>query len=443
MQGIDGLCEFLFEIARCDNGANVVTQLSGKEVLIVQDPDDADRILRLNAANYQKNMAWFRNVLGASRFTENGEIWEMRRQLTQPFFNRFDREIAFNEATRCSLDALDSLKAATSRGELRLDDGIFRRLTADILLRCFFQQTLEESGVNMDVMSQAMEFASQYAFVPAGETSRQFRQSVPELISNRRALMETLRKFRSPDMAQHPIISAIRCAEQDEGSGVILEHEMISFLSAGSETSAATIGWLCYLLAREPELQDLLREDAMEFFRGGRDAAGPSTSATCPWSAGGIETVASNSHAPSWKRLTEFPRLVRFVGETLRLFPATPLVSRISVDVDNLGGRHIASGENVLVSLIGVNHATALRVDPWSIDLSVGHPKMGFGDTASFSVGPRVCGGKNFAMLELVTVLASFLVHVRFELSDRGPLQFHWRGQLLRSGGQPVTVHAL
>jgi hypothetical protein len=85
-------CNLLYQLAARRPGRNVELELNGVPVMIVQDIDDANRVLRANAANYRKNLNWFRQALGASRLTEDGEAWRVRRDASQEFLVRFDRE---------------------------------------------------------------------------------------------------------------------------------------------------------------------------------------------------------------------------------------------------------------------------------------------------------------------------------------------------------------
>lgn len=83
----------LYELARTRNGESLFIVLNGIEVLLVQSPADTDYVLRLTARNSDRNMLWFRRTLGASRFSDNTARWEQRRQLTQPAYNRFNRQL--------------------------------------------------------------------------------------------------------------------------------------------------------------------------------------------------------------------------------------------------------------------------------------------------------------------------------------------------------------
>ncbi len=78
------ICNVLYALAKSHNGKNVWLTLNEVPTLVIQTKHDADYVLRRNYVNYEKNMAWFRQALGSSRFFENGQLWKNHKKLTQP-----------------------------------------------------------------------------------------------------------------------------------------------------------------------------------------------------------------------------------------------------------------------------------------------------------------------------------------------------------------------
>lgn len=59
---------------------------------------------------------------------------------------------------------------------------------------------------------------------------------------------------------------------------------------------------------------------------------------------------------------------------------------------------------------------------------------------AACSSPGEICGGKQFALVELVTALSVFLTQAHFELTSQEPPVFHWQSRMLRQEGRPVRV---
>lgn len=405
-------CEELYRLAEAHNGENVKIELNGVPIILIQRYEDADYVLRLHATNYRKNMAWFRQILGASRFSEDGEAWEIRRDLTQYHFTKFDREHAFMLSREYAEQALGKLVADSAAGRDVLDDTILREMTAGVLVHNFFNAPLEKLQIDLAAMTSLMEYGSEYSFVPEGRTNDLYRQRLSSLPPIRRRVMNSLKIFRSDEMPPSPLLDSLRDA--DRNLGIILEHELMSFLAAGTETSAATMTWICHLLAQNSEQQEKLREVSTEFW---------------------------NSSDVSWSSLSKIKPLLNFVSEALRLYPTTPIVARMAVEPDKIGDFDIASNQNILLSFIGIQHDRRFRDNPWKVqETDTEVFTTGSGQNTAFSLGGRVCGGKSFAILELITFLSVFVSRGVFEsTSDEAP-RFFWKSQLLREGGQRVRV---
>lgn len=407
------ICGRLYDLTRTHNGRNVALDINGVPVLVIQRLEDADHILRLHVANYRKNMDWFRQALGASRFSEDGEAWELRWNLTQPYFSKFDRQRTFELAARRAQLAADKLILASEAGAGTIDDDILREMAVGVLVENFFGILLEDLGLDIPAITELMEFGSEFSFVPPGQTAAVYRQRLPELPALRRRVLQGMGGFRSLDTASSPILAGMKAADEDASNNFLLEHELMSFLAAGAESSAAAMSWACYLLAKDEALQDNLRALSMAFW---------------------CDAV------PDWLKLKEITPLRTFVSETLRLFPPTPIISRYAVAADRLDDLEIPAGQNVMISFIGIQHDQRHRSDPWRLDMAGRGNCPVSGETSAFSFGPRVCGGKQFAMAELITFLCVFLTRARFELISHEPPAFHWRSQMVRDGGQPVRV---
>lgn len=409
------ICTQLYQLAREHNGENVSVPINGVDVLIVQRHEDADHILRLNAKNYRKNMAWFRLVFGPSRFSEDGHAWEIRRELTQAHFNRFDREKTFRLAARHA-DETVSVLVNDSLSGTRIDDARMRAMTAKVLVSNFFDIDLDDTNIDLEIFAQLMEAGSDYSFVPHGKTTDLYRNRLQQLPDLRRKILAQLGYFRQADLPQSSLLQKLLQADARETDRVVLEHELMTFMAAGAETSAATMSWACYLLALYPEIQEQLRAISEDFWQ---------------------------SEEISWKALSTLTPLARFISEALRLFPPTPIVARYAIADDQLSDIRIEEGQNVMVSFIGVQHDQRLREYPWQLKLDETRTQIASGDTMAFSIGPRVCGGKQFALLEMITFLSVFLKRARFELTcDEAPA-YYWKSQMLRLGGQPVRVTEL
>ena len=97
------------------------------------------------------------------------------------------------------------------------------------------------------------------------------------------------------------------------------------------------------------------------------------------------------------------------------------------------------------MSLVGINTKGLQRANPWVPDIDAAAQEgsgMGTGAHTGFIWGPRVCGGRNFSLLELTIVLSELLHDLRFEATENTSLEYEWIGQMRRKGGHRVKALA-
>ncbi|WP_168189666.1 cytochrome P450 [Limnobaculum zhutongyuii] len=408
------ICHYLYSLADEQNGKNVSLMLNGVPTLIVQNREDAEYVLRRNYANYEKNMVWFKQALGASRFFENGQIWKLHKNLTQPFLNRFDDQQTVKLAIHYAQQGLAQLINGGREGQVTLDDGIFRKMAMAVFLENFFPISLEESGINIDSIAELMEFSSEFSFIPAGTLNTQHRRRLVKLRALRRQVNGQLQIFRDPKYT-NPLLERILQAEAEPENQVVLEDELMAFLAAGSESTAATMSWVCYLLACHPEQQEKLYQEVM-----------------------------AHPQPTNWQQLSQMPGLMTFISEALRLYPPIPIIIRQALGKDRIGDDEISEQQNIIISFIGIMRNQNVYQNPAELNLRdddyspLNDKESGIG--ISFSHGPRICGGKDFALVELAGFVYTFLKQASFTLTSDLPPRFYWKSQMVNQGGQPVRV---
>lgn len=413
------ICNELYRLARTQPGESRLHRYSERRVWLVQDPQDAHRILKSNVANWPKHMAWMRQTLGPSRMSENHEAWAFRRQLTQPHFNHYNVEKTV-QATRAAFhQALPQLIGQTQAAPL--SDERLRRMTIQVLAEVMLDVDFQATGIDPQNLFHLLELGAQYAFVPPGGLAGEARrQHLTRLNAAKAKVMHDMALFRRPEFAGKPIIRDMLQAEaatRHQPDRFVLEQELITLFAAGSETSASMFGWACHLLAQHPAVQDQLREEARAW--------------------------ADPAESPA-------PLLDDFLSETMRLFPANPILSRYALEADAFSTGAVEAGDVALVSLVGLQMHRQWRDHPWQLDLSAArahHNREGSGFGTAFGVGERVCGGRLFALTEMRTLVRELVLHAQVLPTAQEPLNqpidLQWCSLLVRRGGHRVRLQPL
>ncbi|KAJ6744631.1 CYTOCHROME P450 714A1-LIKE ISOFORM X1 [Salix purpurea] len=167
---------------------------------------------------------------------------------------------------------------------------------------------------------------------------------------------------------------------------------------AGHESTAVAASWCLMLLALHPEWQDGIRKEQAEVFKDG------------------LLSVDSLNHLKT---------VTMVIQEALRLYPPAAFVSREALEETQLGNIAVSKGL-CLWTLIPTLHR-----DPavWGSDANEFKPERftrGVSKACKFpqayipfGVGPRLCLGKNFAMVELKVVLSLIVSKFSFSLSPK------------------------
>jgi cytochrome P450 len=174
-----------------------------------------------------------------------------------------------------------------------------------------------------------------------------------------------------------------------------LRDEATTLVIAGSETTGNTIAWACYLLAKHPQVQERLQEEADRVL-GGADAD--------------YETLS----------LLPFTRAV--ITEALRLYsPVWILPRRALVDVE-LGGYPLRAGSRIFFSPYALNRDERLHRDPGRFDpgrWAAGYSRSEMRATFfPFGQGIRNCIGEGFAWTESTLLLSAIAARWQLRLAD-------------------------
>ncbi|KAI1124031.1 cytochrome P450 [Nemania abortiva] len=204
-----------------------------------------------------------------------------------------------------------------------------------------------------------------------------------------------------------------------------LVEQLLTFLAAGHETTATSLGWSVFALAKNPEMQTRLREEIRTHL--------PSPSSASPHSAEELATVIDN----------HMPYLRAVCLEVLRYFAPVPVTFREAAVDTSISGVPIPAGTHIVICPRGTNHDVTLWGDDANVfnpDRYLSQPKQEYTDpldedghgesakrnigarsnyaTLTFLHGPRSCIGQSFARSELAILLATLVGRFEFALAD-------------------------
>lgn len=219
------------------------------------------------------------------------------------------------------------------------------------------------------------------------------------------------------------ILGLLLSARDPETGRVMSAGELVSnlytFMIAGHETSATALAWTLWLLAHDQTSQDRLRNEIDAVF-GQRDIVSEE-----------IEKLI-------------FARQI--LQESMRLFPPAIGVGRAPLEDIEIGGHPVHAGELVIIAGWCVHRHDKLWEQPQGFD-----PERFAQEKAKarhrcaylpFGAGPRICIGMNFAMLEMIVILATLVRAFRFSLLPGHRIKLATNLTLRAENGLPLKIDA-
>jgi cytochrome P450 len=209
---------------------------------------------------------------------------------------------------------------------------------------------------------------------------------------------------KRPALREHPetFLQAMLATQQAEGRDDQEElfGNALTLLVAGQDTTAHTLSWTTWFVAREPRIQSRLAAEAQDLLG---DARFPTDHQTAD-SFGYGEAV---------------------LRESMRLKSVASILLLESLEDTELRGFTIPAGTNVLLltrfgSTQEASFARPTMFDPdrWLGKSDSQHRSRGF---LTFGAGPRFCPGRNLAFLESKTALAMLARNFEIELDPAAP----------------------
>ncbi|MFF2141641.1 cytochrome P450 [Kitasatospora sp. NPDC058190] len=264
------------------------------------------------------------------------------------------------------------------------------RLTTAVTARCLFAAH-ERAGslpvhACMDVVTRGVARRIMLPIPGADRIptpgNRRFRRAERNL---REITKRLISDYRATGTDRDDLLSMLLGALDENGTGLSdteVHDQVVTFLLAGMETTAATLSWAWTLLAANPAIRDRLHTE--------------------------LDTVLDGRPA-RYEDLPALPLTARIVSETLRLYPVPWVLSRTVAADAELGGHRIPAGATILFSPYLLHRRADLfpcpdRFDPdrW---LTTARPAPG--TYVPFGLGARRCIGEAFATTEAALAIAT------------------------------------
>jgi len=368
---------------------------NGRLAYFVNDAAEVRRILARRHSKYHKGPGFERvkMLLGNGLIVSDGDVWRRSRTMIQPAFSRQNVHRLMTVMVECcDRRAVRWASAAADGQTLNITED-----TCDFALELILISTFGDDFDNRIMTGGENPFA----FLSRDSTRdlsvvmkvRRLRELLREIIEDRRA----------GKGSQHfDFLSMYLEARDKQGNrftdGELLD-ELMTLIVAGFETSANTLNWVWYLIAKHPDVEAKLIDEA--------------------------QRVLPNVSAVTSENLAEMQYTQQAIEEALRLYPPVWLFTRRSHDEDELEDYDVPAGTDIYLSPYILHRTAHYWPEPDRFDpdrfAPTDKPKKDR-PYFPFSLGPRRCLGEYFSFLEMKVHLGLLLPRFRMCLvSDSQP----------------------
>ena len=365
-------------------------------VYLVTHPDDVDRVMRVNAKNYGKRTIQYENlalVTGDGLLAADTQSWKRQRKLIQPAFHHEAIMRVGPDTVLVTDRMLKNWQKLPNNSVIDIDDDMMHA-ALEIVGRSLFgtdlagdvEKTAKATLDALDIIvARARTPITFPKWIPTpnnrklAKALKQLDGAVQRILDERKKITAIAGVDRDVDM-----LDLLLAAHDDEGglNSKELRDQIVTFIVAGHETVASSLTWTWWLLGSHQDVQTKLQKEVDEVLQG---------------------------RAPEVKDVAKLPYTRAVVDEALRIFPPGWVVSRRSLGEDVLGGYEIPEKAVVIIS----PWATHRHPEAWnkaeSFDPTRFMPDAPTplkGTYLPFGIGPRMCIGKDFAILESVLMIA-------------------------------------
>jgi cytochrome P450 len=408
----------------------------GRDTILLCDPDLIGEMLVEKADNFERDNVTrraFAPTIGRnSLFLAEGAEWRWQRRAVAPIF-RHEALMSFVPVFASMAERQTDEWRKAPPGAPVDAAAAMTRTTFDIIV-----ESMLGGAANLDADRYSAAIKESFETIPwhiiYAQLSLPEWMPVPHRRRARRAreflqheIRRTVEARRGTTATPPDLLDLLLKARDPESGRTMTDDEvmknLITFITAGHETTSVALTWTLWLLAKDQATQQRVADEVKAVV-----------------GTGSIGTAQIDGLA--------FCRQV--IQEAMRLFPPAPAISRFAKTAMTFGGKSlpeplaIAPGARVHIPIYALHRNSRLWQNPNAFDPDRFAPELA--KTYSryafmpFGGGPRICIGASFAMIEAVAILATLIRALRFHpVPGHKPMPVA-RVTLRPKGGMPLLV---
>jgi len=389
---------------RCIDEPVVRLRAAGRPLVLVTAPDAVGHMMITHSEDYVR-LPFGRRVLGPivgrGLLTSEGETWRQQRRAMAPAFTPRNVPIMSAHIMRCAEASCARLERAAGQPVNLLEE--MQTLSLEIAATSLF--SMEAATFADQVRALVSEYMGTVGRLyltdvflpdsiptPMRRRRADFRRRWTSLIAS---IIQARRQSGTRD-APRDLFDLLADAHGPDRQDLLVD-EVATMIVAGHETTALALFWMCSLLAKSPEWQARLVEEASQ-----HDLSAPAAGKTLP--------------------NLEIARAI--VQETLRMYSPGFMAGRLAKKTHEICGVTVPKGSMVLIPFWLIHRIPQWWPHPACFDPSrflngaepTRHTYLPFG------VGRHVCIGAQLAMSEAILAIARIAQQFTIRMVDDRPI---------------------
>lgn len=405
-----------------DYGPVFRLDLGPQRAVVLADPDDINAVLRERPDVFKRGgdlETVFRETGTPGVFSEEGDAWRRSRRLTVTALNSNHLQRYFH-VVRTAGERLRAKLEDEAEGDRPIDiDRVLGSYSVDVICALAFGHDLNtlEQGENpvQQHIEKQLGMLNRRVGAPipywrwfrlpadrAWERSlAELHKAVAEFIASARERMEA-----RPELREKPenLLESMLAANEAEG---LTEEEVVgntfTLLIAGEGTTAHTMAWTIWFLARHPEIQER-------------------------WAAEAAEVLGDARFVDDYDKVGRLAYGDAVLRESIRLKSVSPITSAEPLTDVTIAGVRVPAGTQILAMLryAGLYESEVERALEFDPERWLGDDDRATPDQRSFlafGAGPRFCPGRNLSFLEMKAGMATIARNFEIVLDEsKGPV---------------------
>ncbi len=370
-------------------------------ILLFNKPEHVQTILVEHAYDFSKGKLMHKAIKSNGLFVSEGDFHRKQRKLMVPMFQ--PRHITNYVETIVQYGELIAREWA-DRATIDLNQQMIS-LTMSIIGKVLFDidmlKETDEIGATMAIgFEHTVRKLSEPLMLPENwptPYNRRVRAATVFLEKRILQMIEERRKQRVQQQSEGlDLLSVLLNAQDEDGSSMsdrqVLD-ECIILLGAGHETTAAALAWSWYFLCQQPEIYEQVQQEVQQTLQGRR---------------------------ATFEDLARLPLCLQVFKEAMRLYPPAAGIFREVLAEMTIDGYRVSKGANILISPYTLHRRPEYFPEPEVFDPTRFTPErekqLPRHAYIPFGVGPRVCIGNHFALMEGQLLIATIVQQASFRL---------------------------